>query len=115
MRRREILRYWMQKYGKLSPESQDCFLQRRETFRLTRYPDEIVRKAINWSNLLSDALSFAHSAYEGEPKPTPPEAQSHSQPGKSEQRAKRPSTPSPDLEPRLRRVIGPVQNYEDSF
>ena len=41
----------MSRYGPLSPASQKRFLQRQETGRLARYPDDVVRKAINWSNL----------------------------------------------------------------
>jgi hypothetical protein len=69
MRRRQILQYWMRRCGALSLASQERFLQRQGTARLTRYPDEIVRKGIGWSNLLADALRFAHSAYEVKRKP----------------------------------------------
>ncbi len=104
----------MRRYGPLSPASQDRFLARQETGRLARYPDDIIRNAINWSNLLADALSFAHSAYEGEAQPTPPEP-SRSQPRTAERVAEAQPKRTPDLERRLTRMIGPVQNYEDSF
>src|SRR5215211_9409374 len=108
MRRRQLLEYWMSRYGPLSRASQKRFLQRQETHRLTRYPDDVVRKAINWSNLLADALSFAHSAYEGEARPLPPEPQSPSQPGRTERAAEAPRARHPDLGRRLARTIGPV-------
>jgi hypothetical protein len=115
MRRRAILQYWMQRYGPLSPAARQRFLQRQETVRLARYPDDIIRKAINWSNLLADALSFAHSAYEGEAKPMPPEPQAPSQPGHAGRAAEPRPKRDPDLDRRIARTIGPVQNYEDSF
>jgi hypothetical protein len=104
----------MRRYGLLSPASQDRFLARQETGRLVRYPDDITRKAINWSNLLADALSFAHSAYEGDVQPQPSEP-SRSQPGTAERVAEAQPRRNPELERRLARTIGPVQNYEDSF
>jgi hypothetical protein len=115
MRRRQLLHYWMRRYGPLSPASQARFLQRQETARLARYPDNVVRRAINWSNLLADALSFAHSAYEGEARPLPPEPQSPSRPGRTERAAEAPRAGDPELDRRLAGTIGPVQNYEDSF
>jgi hypothetical protein len=105
----------MQRYGKLSPASQKRFLGRSETARLTRYPDDIIRKAINWSNLLADALSFAHSAYEGEAQPVPPEPEAPSQPGHAERLAEPRPKRNPDLDRRLAHTIGPIQNYEDDF
>lgn len=105
----------MRRDGPLSPASQDRFLARQETGRLARYPDDIIRKALNWSNLLADALSFAHSAYEGEAQPMPPEPRSPSQPGPAERVAEAQPRRNPELERRLTRTIGPVQNYEDSF
>lgn len=115
MRRRQILHYWMSRYGPLSPASQKRFLQRQETGRLARYPDDVVRKAINWSNLLTDALSFAHCAYEGEARPLPPEPQPPSLPGRVERVAEASRRRDPDVDRRLAATIGPVQNYEDSF
>jgi hypothetical protein len=115
MRRRQLLEYWMSRYGRLSPSSQNRFLQRKETRRLTRYPDDIVRKAINWSSLLADALSFAHSAYEGEAPTLPPEPRAPSQPGRRQQAAEASWRRSPGLDRRLAQTIGPVQNYEDTF
>lgn len=115
MSKRQILRYWMQRYGPLSLASQQRFLRRQETARLTRYPDEIVRKAIGWSNLLNDALSFANSAYEGEAQSLPPEPQTPSRPSHTCKVAEAPRRPDPELHRRLAGAIGPVQNYEDSF
>ena len=105
----------MRRYGRLSPASQRRFLQRQETRRLARYPDDVVRKAIGWSNLLADALSFAHGAYEGEPPSFPPEPRSPSRPGRTERTAEARRERDPDLDRRLARTIGPVQNYEDTF
>ena len=115
MRPRQLLDYWMGRYGRLSPASQKRFLQRHEVHRLSRYPDDIVRKSINWSNLLADALSFAHSAYEGEPKDLPPEPGSPSKPGRTRRTAEAAPARDPDLERRLAGRIGPIQNYEDTF
>jgi hypothetical protein len=115
MRTRQILQYWMERYGPLSLASQERFLRRQETERLTRYPDEIVRKAIGWSNLLNDALSFAHSAYEGEAQSLPPEPQTPSRPSHTRKVAEAPQRPDPELQRRMASAIGPVQNYEDSF
>jgi hypothetical protein len=47
MRRRQLLEYWMSQYGQLSAASQKRFLQRQDTRRLARYPDDIIRKAIS--------------------------------------------------------------------
>jgi hypothetical protein len=88
----QILRYWMRRYGELSPASRDRFLKRRELTRLARYPDEIVKQALRFSNMLDDALSFAHSAYEGSPRPLPQ-----------------------DVTAALRRRIGATQHYDDDF
>jgi hypothetical protein len=105
----------MSRYGPLPPSSQKRFLQRQETRRLTRYPDDIVRKAINWSNLLTDALSFAHSALDGEAAALPPEPHAPSQPGRTQRVAEAPRRRSPELDRRVAQTIGPVQNYEDTF
>jgi hypothetical protein len=115
MRRRQILQYWMSKYGPLSAPSQQRFLRRLATARLARYPDDIIRKAISWSNLLDDALRFAQSAYEGEGKPLPVEPHTPSRPGRTQHVAQAQPRPDPDRERRLARAIGPVQNYEDEF
>jgi hypothetical protein len=115
MQRRQILQYWMERYGPLSRAPQERFLRRQETARLTRYPDEIVRKAIGWSNLLADVLSFAHSAFEGEAQSRPPEPQTPSRPGHSRTAAEAPRRPDPEFDRRLAGAIGPVQNYEDTF
>ena len=52
MRRSEILRYWMSQYGPLSKPSRERFLRRSEVARLTRYPDDLVKRAIRYSNLM---------------------------------------------------------------
>jgi hypothetical protein len=105
----------MRRYGALSPASQERFLQRQETARLARYPDDVIRKAVSWSNLLADALSFAHSAYEGEAPSLPPEPQTRSRPGRTGGAAEGRRRRNLDLDRRLAEKIGPVQNYEDSF
>jgi hypothetical protein len=115
VRRRQVLEYWTSRYGSLSPASQKRFLERQETRRLAPYPDDVVRKAIGWSNLLADALSFAHSAYEGDGKSLPPEPRSPSGPGRGERIAEAPRRQHPDQNRRLAAMIGPVQNYEDTF
>jgi hypothetical protein len=115
MRRRQILQYWMSKYGRLSKASQQRFLRRQATARLAVYPDDLIRKAISWSNLLDDALSFAHSAFEGEQKPLPPEPRAPSRSGRTRRVAERGPSRDLDQERRLARAIGPVQNYEDEF
>jgi hypothetical protein len=105
----------MQRYGTLSPAAQERFLRRQETARLARYPDDVVRKAISWSSLLADALSFAHSAYEGEPSSLPPEPHTPARPGRTSRVAEARRERNRDLDRRLAETIGPVQNYEDSF
>jgi hypothetical protein len=115
MRQGQVLKYWMSRYGPLSPASQQRFLQRLETIRLATYPDHIVRRSINWSNLLADALSFAHSAYEGDAQALPPEPQPPSRPGRTDRVAEVPRRRDPQLERRIAAAIGPVQNYEDTF
>lgn len=105
----------MSRYGPLPPASQKRFLRRQDTRRLARYPDGVVRKAINWSNLLADALSFAHSAYESDAQSLPPEPRSPSRPGRTERVAEAPRERDPELDRRLAGAIGPVQNYEDTF
>jgi hypothetical protein len=100
----------MRRYGTLSPASQERFLQRQETARLARYPDDVVRKAISWSSRLVDALSFAHSAYEGEQSAMPPEPQTPSRPGRTSRVAEARRERNPDLDRSLAETIGPVQN-----
>lgn len=115
MRRRELLRYWMTRYGHLSRASQERFLRRQETARLARYPDDIIRRAVNWSSLLADALSFAHSLYESEQRPLPPEPRTPSPPVRTRKVAVRQPKPDLEVDRRLAAEIGPVQNYDDSF
>jgi hypothetical protein len=112
MTKRQILALWMKRYGDLSAASRDRFLKRTEVGRLARYPDDVVRQAIAFSNMLGDALAFAHSAYEGEPRELPPE------PGRSD--ASTPPAPPPrplrsDVNAALRRQLGPTQHYDDGF
>jgi hypothetical protein len=104
----------MSRYGPLSSASQQRFLRRQETGRLARYPDDVVRKAISWSSLLADALSFAHSAYEGDAKSLPPDPWAPSGRGSGERIAEARGR-DPDRDRRLAGMIGPVQNYEDIF
>ncbi|MEX1009212.1 MAG: hypothetical protein WD271_15420 [Acidimicrobiia bacterium] len=78
--------------------------------RLARYPDEVVKQAIGFSNMLDDALSFAHSAYEGSPRPLPPEPDLS---GTSPAPAPRPLPR--DVNADLRRRFGPTQRYDDDF
>jgi hypothetical protein len=115
MQRRELLRYWMEQYGRLSPASRQRFLRRQDAGRLARYPDDIIRKAINWSSLLADALSFAHSLYEGDQRPLPPEPRAPSRQARSHRVAKTQPKPDLELDRRLAAEVGPVQNYDDSF
>jgi hypothetical protein len=123
VRKAEILGYWISRYGDLSPASRERFLRRQEVARLTRYPDAVVRTAINWSNLLADALRFAHSAYEGETRPLPPEPSEHSPPTTEPRsspvdrprRAERGATTRRPVDADLAKKIGPVQSYEDGF
>ena len=55
MRKSQILDYWISQYGPLSAASRLRFLRRQEVRRLTRYPDDLVKRAIRYSNLLADA------------------------------------------------------------
>jgi hypothetical protein len=107
MRKSEILDYWVSQYGPLSRTSRERFLRRQEVRRLTRYPDDLVQKAIRYSNLLADALSFA-AVLSSPLRDVPPEP-------------RRSDAPPPAKRPRhsddraLHEKIGPVQNYEDDF
>ena len=77
---------------------------------MARYPDEIVKQALGFSNMLDDVLSFAHSAYEGAPRPLPPE------PDLSGSGAVAPPRPLPhDVTAELRRRLGATQHYDDDF
>jgi hypothetical protein len=105
----------MARYGRLSPASRERFLRRQEAARLARYPDDIIRKAISWSNLLPDALSFAHSAFEGEAQPWPPEPQAPSRPVRTPRVSGAPRKRDAEVDRRLAAKIGPVQSYEDVF
>jgi hypothetical protein len=115
MQRRQVLQYWMNRYGSLSAASRQRFLQRQETIRLARYPDDIIRRSIHWSSLLADALSFAHSAYEGVAQPLPPEPHVPTRPGRTNRVAEAPRRRDAQGERRIASTIGPVQNYDDSF
>jgi hypothetical protein len=111
MTKRQVLAVWMKRYGDLSAGSRDRFLRRREVARLTRYPDDVVKRAIAFSNLLADALAFAHSAYEGEPRELPAE------PKRSDtvQAVAAPRPLSEDVNAELRRRLGPTQRYDGDF
>ena len=110
MTKSQILRYWVSRYGELSPASRDRFLKRKEVARLTRYPDAIVKRAIGFSSLLSDALSFAHAAYEGEARPLPAE------PARSDSVALPAPRPLPrDVNADFRRRLGRTQHYGDEY
>jgi hypothetical protein len=111
----EILQYWMSRYGRLSAASRLRFLGRQEVARLAKYPDDIVRQAIGWSNLLADTLSFAHSAYEGTPKPLPPEPEVSSAAHAANPPVWSRRRWNPELDRELAKRIGPVQSYEDTF
>jgi hypothetical protein len=111
MTKRKVLALWMKRYGDLSAASRDRFLKRTEVGRLARYPDEVVRRAIGFSNLLGDALAFASSAYEGEARELPPP-----EPHLSD--ASPPQAPRPlrsDVNATLRRRLGPTQRYDVDF
>jgi hypothetical protein len=123
MRKSQILEYWMSRYGELSDASRERFLRRQEVARLARYPDTVVRAAIGWSNLLADALSFAHSAFEGEPRPLPPEPSEPSPPAKRDRppsaarprQAERDAGARQPVDTELAKKVGPVQRYDDDF
>jgi hypothetical protein len=111
MTKSQILRLWMKRYGDLSAGSRDRFLRRGEVARLARYPNDVVRRAIAWSNMLGDALAFAASAYQGEPSELPAEP-------KMADTAQPPAPPprlSRDVNAELRRRLGPTQHYDDDF
>src|SRR5689334_14509696 len=107
MRKSEILDYWVGQYGPLSRPSRERFLRRQEVRRLTRYPDDLVKKAIRYSNLLADALSFA-AILSNPPHEAPPDPRSTDAPPPVKRR------PYPN-DRALHENIGPVQNYEDDF
>jgi hypothetical protein len=75
--------------------------------RLTRYPDEVVERALRCSSLLADALNFA-AILNNPLADVPPEPRST-------------DAPAPVLQGRprddraLHKQIGPTQNYEDDF
>jgi hypothetical protein len=107
VRKAQILDYWVSVYGPLSAASRDRFLRRQEVRRLTRYPDDVVERAIRYSNLLADALNFANiltnplGVLPPEPRTT--------------------DSPAPALRHRrhddrqLHQKIGPTQNYGADF
>lgn len=109
MRKREILRCWEERYGRLSAPSRDRFLKRSELSRLIRYPDDTVRRSIAFSSLLSDALSFAASELHGEGAELPPEPRPESN------SAPPPAAPRVVDDRALRQQIGAVQNYDDTL
>jgi hypothetical protein len=103
----EILDYWTRIYGPLSSGSRERFLRRQEVRRLTRYPGDLVKRAIRYSNLLSDAVNFA-AIFNNPLGELPPEPRATDAP-----------PPAPQHRPRddraLHSRIGPTQNYEDDF
>jgi hypothetical protein len=107
VRKAQILDYWVSVYGPLSAASRDRFLRRQEVRRLTRYPDDLVKRAIRYSNLLSDALNFAAilNSPLGE---LPPEPRVTDAPAPALQHRRRDDSP-------LHKKIGPTQNYGDDF
>ena len=111
MTKRQILARWMQRHGELSAASRDRFLKRKEVARLARYPDDVVRQAIGFSNLLGDALAFAHSAYEGEPGELPAEPKVSD----GGQASAPPRPLSHEVTAELRRRLGATQHYDDDF
>jgi hypothetical protein len=121
MRKAQILQYWMSRYGNLSDMARERFVRRQEVARLTRYPDDVVHAAIRWSNLLADALSFANSAYEGEPRPLPPEPGEPSPPVTARpsrahsRRVEHGAAKRYPVDANLAKKIGPIQSYEDTF
>jgi hypothetical protein len=121
MRKAQILHYWMSRYGNLSRASRERFLRRQEVARLTRYADDVVHAAIRWSNLLADALSFANSAYEGEPRPLPPEPGEPSSPVTARpsradaRRVEHDAAKRYPVDADLAKKIGAIQSYEDTF
>jgi hypothetical protein len=107
VRKAQILDYWISLYGPLSPPSRERFLRRQEVRRLTRYPDDLVKRAIRYSNLLADALNFAAILNN-------PLAELPAEPRSTD-------APAPVLHHRprddrdLHKTIGPTQNYDDDF
>jgi hypothetical protein len=107
MRKSEILDYWISLYGPLSAASRQRFLRRQEVRRLTRYPDDLVKRAIRYSSLLTDALNFA-AVLNNPLGQLPPEPRSTDAPppvlphGRRDDRA-------------LHHTLGPLQDYEDDF
>jgi hypothetical protein len=84
-----------------------CPRCRQEVRRLPRCPDDVVKRAIRYSNLLADALNFA-AILNNPLGRLPPESRSTDAPppvlphGRRDDRA-------------LHHTIGPTQNYEDDF
>jgi hypothetical protein len=103
----QILSYWTTVYGPLSPPSRERFLRRQEVQRLTRYPDDVVERAIRYSNLLADALNFA-AILNNPPAELPPEPRATDAPAPVLDRPRRDDRD-------LHKQIGPVQNYADDF
>ena len=106
MRKSQILDYWISQYGPLSAASRQRFLRRQEVRRLTRYPDDLVKSAIRYSNMLADAR---YAAVLNNPLgQLPPEPRSTDAPAPALERTRRDDRA-------LHHKIGPIQNYEDDF
>jgi hypothetical protein len=107
VRNSQILDYWISQYGPLSAASRQRFLRRQEVSRLTRYPDDLVKRAIRYSNLLADVLNF--TAILNNPLgQLPPEPRSTDAPAPAREDTRRDDRA-------LHHKIGPIQNYEDDF
>jgi hypothetical protein len=107
VRKSEILDYWISQYGQLSPLSRERFLRRQEVRRLTRYPDELVKRSIRCSSLLADALNFA-AILNNPSAALPPEPRKTDAPPPAQRQQHRDDRV-------LHQTIGPTQNYEDTF
>jgi hypothetical protein len=108
VRKSDILNYWISEYGPLSPISRERFLRRQEVRRLTRYPDDLVKRAIRFSNLLADALNFAALLNN-------PLGELPAEPRKTDARAPTQRRDRHRDDRLMHQKIGPIQNYEDDF
>jgi hypothetical protein len=107
VRKGQILDYWVSVHGPLSAASRDRFRRRQEVRRLTRYPDDVVKRAIRYSNLLADALNFA-AILTNPLGVLPPEPRATDAPAPAARHRR------PDDRP-LHQRIGPTQNYGADF
>jgi hypothetical protein len=107
VRKAQILAYWISVHGQLSRPSRERFLRRQEVQRLTRYPNDLVRRAIRYSNLLADAVNFA-AILNNPLGELPPEPRSTDAPPPAARRL-------PNDDRGLHKKIGATQNYDDDF